>query len=169
MRGVSGSRGAEVRLPVRPGATSQQPGERGERAADWDERECVRKVAVELGVEERVGAAANQRVNVGQQRPGDTGEPGRPSQRARKNDPRRRRAEERMRERIHGVIVLRLQTVASGPRRARPGAHRNCTRARAGKATLHARFRSSPDIGPVDDAALHAPESGRARQRDSVA
>jgi hypothetical protein len=108
VRGVSGRRGAEVRLPVRPRATRQQPGERGERAADRDERQRVREVAVEFGIEERVGAAANQRVDVGQQRPRDTGEPGRLSQRARKNDPRRRRAEERMRERIHGDIVLRL-------------------------------------------------------------
>jgi len=68
VRRISGRRRAEVRLPARTRPRRNQPRRGSDGAADRDERQRVREVAMELGVEKRIGAAADERIDVRQQR-----------------------------------------------------------------------------------------------------
>jgi hypothetical protein len=104
VRCVSDGSRREVGAPSPAGRTMHQPGQTRNEPAHRNEHEGVREVAVELGVEERVRTAADQSVDIRQQRAeGPRHQRGGP-QRSAGDHPRRGRSRERVCEWIHTAI-----------------------------------------------------------------
>jgi hypothetical protein len=101
VRAVPERGGHRVASPMRAGAWSDPPRQRRDEAAQRDKRQRMREVSMELGVEERVAAAADRRVHVGEQRADDPGNPCRAAQRPCHHQARRGAADQGVGEGVH--------------------------------------------------------------------